>query len=639
MGGGPIQDWKALMLGVHTYWPSQRQQHGMPPELEQFLRGLLAQRPAGFASVGLSLGAQPAAAGAVPKLSDLSTGPGAAELSAPRAGPSPVSPGPAPPAQRERRFPRRPGAMAEAAAMLGGGEAEEGPGSAAARSGGLATTSAPQQHEDRVAKRVTHNVRRTDDVMDADATGDAPGVVCVEVTKGRRRVYRGRGDEAALGWEGFDMVDERVSQGNAARDFMSGYLLPQGFPDSVAPQYASYMGWRGCQYFFGGAMSVFTTRSLLGALGVGGRHAGEAAAAINWVMKDGAGRLGRFLFARWGRALDCELKQFRLAGDLLMEAAAALELVTAAAPRAFLPLACTANLAKNLAAVAASSTRAPIYRTFARQNNLADVTAKGESVANLADIVGTVFGIALARSSLPLVPTFCALSCGYLYASRKEVDSVELPYLNRARLNYTARHFMDNGEVPSIAEANAHEPLLPWGSSQRVVLGARVEEACVGPSHLASTLDTWRGRQYALSFRSDTGKVYVLLRETATTEHVLEAAFHAQYLLHRLDAAAAAWAETADITADPITGGSSSTKSTSKSGSKWDLGFGRRSKGSSDAAEAKLPVLLQETASKASAQFSEFARQADQAGWRLQMTMLNPRETRLRVRPLPGGEE
>lgn len=46
----------------------------------------------------------------------------------------------------------------------------------------------------------------------------------------------------------------------------------QGFPDSVGPQYAQYMAWRGVQYFFGGAMSVFTTKCLLGALGVAGRH-------------------------------------------------------------------------------------------------------------------------------------------------------------------------------------------------------------------------------------------------------------------------------------------------------------------------------------------------------------------------------
>ena len=60
-----------------------------------------------------------------------------------------------------------------------------------------------------------------------------------------------------------------------------------------------------------------------------------------------------------------------------MEAVAALELSTVLVPQAFLALACTANLAKNLAAVAASATRAPIYRTFARQNNMADITAKG----------------------------------------------------------------------------------------------------------------------------------------------------------------------------------------------------------------------------------------------------------------------
>ena len=91
----------------------------------------------------------------------------------------------------------------------------------------------------------------------------------------------------------------QVSGFKHAQQLLQSYLLPQGYPKSVALEYANYMAWRGCQYFFGGAISVFTTRSLLGALGVAGKRSGETAAAINWRVKDGAGRAGRFLFARW----------------------------------------------------------------------------------------------------------------------------------------------------------------------------------------------------------------------------------------------------------------------------------------------------------------------------------------------------
>ena len=96
------------------------------------------------------------------------------------------------------------------------------------------------------------------------------------------------------------------------------------------------------------------------------------------------------------------------------------------------------------------------------QNNLADVTAKSESVANLADIAGTFLGIALCRMNAPLVPTFCILSAGYLYASRQEIDAVVFSYLNRARLAYSAATFLRTGTVPGVAESNKREPLLPW---------------------------------------------------------------------------------------------------------------------------------------------------------------------------------
>eukprot|EP00775_Hariotina_reticulata_P010137 gene10137-10295_t len=166
-----------------------------------------------------------------------------------------------------------------------------------------------------------------------------PEAVCLETDAGgRQRVYcirRGVDSSSGKSWEGFDMTHQGRLLG-----LVRSYLLPQGFPDSVAPQYASYMGWRGVQYFFGGAMSVFTTKCLLTSLGVAGRHSAT--------LKSSG----------------------EVSGEVGVQNGAALELSTILAPHAFLPLACSANLAKNLAAVAASSTRAPIYRTFALQNNL-----------------------------------------------------------------------------------------------------------------------------------------------------------------------------------------------------------------------------------------------------------------------------
>lgn len=42
---------------------------------------------------------------------------------------------------------------------------------------------------------------------------------------------------------------------------------------------------------------------------------------------------------------------------------------------------------QNVAAVTSTSTRAPIYKAFARRENIGDVTAKGECISNIADLV------------------------------------------------------------------------------------------------------------------------------------------------------------------------------------------------------------------------------------------------------------
>lgn len=290
---------------------------------------------------------------------------------------------------------------------------------------------------------------------------------------------------------------------------------------------ARYMMWRSIQYFFGGAISVLTTRSLLTSLGVS-THVGETSAAINWVIKDGAGRMGRFMFARiGGRSLDDKAKQWRLLGDGLMFMGAVGELTTSLVPSMFLPLACGANVAKNMAVVAASATRAPIYRTFALQNNLADITAKGESIANLSDVIGTAFGILLTKSkNVSTLPAFAVLSIGYLIASRREVSSVELPYFNTSRLGLAVDEYLATGNVPIIRDVNAHEPMIPWNPkylrTTRVILGASVAEACDNAEDLQRALANTPGSSNSVLMYGNASrkskknrKVYVLFKSRA----------------------------------------------------------------------------------------------------------------------------
>lgn len=105
---------------------------------------------------------------------------------------------------------------------------------------------------------------------------DDGGAVAVESDSGRRRrVYRPRGGldpgkspgGAAASWEGFEITEERRSHRDHLRAIVAAYLLPNGFPESVAPQYAPYMAWRGVQYFFGELTYAWGRRVGVGGVG------------------------------------------------------------------------------------------------------------------------------------------------------------------------------------------------------------------------------------------------------------------------------------------------------------------------------------------------------------------------------------
>ncbi|KAG5144306.1 hypothetical protein JHK82_020001 [Glycine max] len=366
------------------------------------------------------------------------------------------------------------------------------------------------------------------------------GIICCEEMDGRRWKYLAESD----GFGGFkknSFLPVSLNS-NHPRDplhevlsFVTSYVVPEGFPDSVTPSYVPYMTWRALKHFFGGAMGVFTTQTLLSSVGVCRNRAAPGAVAINWILKDGAGRVGKMLFARQGKKFDYDLKQLRFTGDLLMELGAGVELATAAVPHLFLPLACAANVLKNVAAVTSTSTRTPIYKAFAKGENIGDVTAKGECVGNIADLLGTGLSILIAKRNPSLVTTFSLLSCGYILSSYREVKSVVLHTLNCGRFSVAVEHFLMTGQVPTLQEGNMNENIFsfPW-KDRPVVLGSRIKEAFQDPSAYVAIEPLFDRERYIVTFNPSKHKVYAVLKDQAKSDDILKAAFHAHVLFFSL---------------------------------------------------------------------------------------------------------
>lgn len=440
-------------------------------------------------------------------------------------------------------------------------------------------------------------------------------VVCWEVLDRKRYKYLAKQERRGTGTAHLLHTVEMQSSYNPLQEFIAfirSCVVPEGYPDSVTPSYAPYMQWRALKYFFGGAMGVFTTRSLLHSVGVSGKGATSSAVAVNWVLKDGAGRIGKMLFARQGKKFDCDLKQLRFTGDLLMEIGAGVELATMVAPHLFLPFACAANMAKNVAAVTSTSTRSHIYKAFAQGENIGDVTAKGECISNIADLLGTGLSICLSRQNPSMLATFAVLSVGYLFCSYQEVKSVVLNSLNKSRFAVAVESFLITGHVPSLKEGNLKETIfsVPWSQKRPVVLGARLKEAFQDWSDFLSVQRLFEKEKYIVTFNPLKGQAYALLREKASSDDVLRATFHAHLLLHVISTS-----KKVGVARQPI-------KSMKLDKLDSPTSYSMLS-------TADIEAGIAETCKHASPLFEIFRKQAEEQGWTMAESLLNPGNARL----------
>jgi hypothetical protein len=326
---------------------------------------------------------------------------------------------------------------------------------------------------------------------------------------------------------------------------------------------------------------VLSTQTLLLAVGVVGSSAtattaaagtsvtasaGVLAGALNWVLKDGVGQLGGVLFAsRQSRAFDAHPKQMRMLAAAALDAASFLEVLSPFVPSIFvLPVACVANVLKNVGYLTASASRAALHLSLSR-GSLGDVVAKAGSQSMAAGLLGTAVGIGLSVTVLhtphDFILAWCALSCVHQFGNYRSLQSVVIDHFNQPRLHLVLREQLDTGRILSPEQVCQRErifdSLLPRRFYQQLscddpsswlAVGSRLDQACPNPADLPRYLDACPEGAYLLTVTASKtttvsdaagsqpdfchATVHLVCFSSATGEDMIRGMYHAYLLRH-----------------------------------------------------------------------------------------------------------
>ncbi|XP_038718691.1 protein root UVB sensitive 4 [Tripterygium wilfordii] len=237
------------------------------------------------------------------------------------------------------------------------------------------------------------------------------------------------------------------------------FFIPKQVPDN----YMGYVKWKLLHRVFSSASQVLATQAMFQAIGIGYSQSLPSAAALNWVLKDGLGRLCRCVYtASLASAFDTNLKRVRFATSVLFSLSIGLELLTPAIPKYFLLLASVANIAKQISLACYLATASAVHRSFAIADNLGEVSAKAQIQSVCFDNLGLMLAALLNMlfksnqrllAGLPFIlyPIFSAVDLFGIYQGLKHVH---LQTLTKDRLEIILNTWIDLRYVPSPAEVS-----------------------------------------------------------------------------------------------------------------------------------------------------------------------------------------
>ncbi|KAK9165648.1 hypothetical protein Scep_000839 [Stephania cephalantha] len=302
-------------------------------------------------------------------------------------------------------------------------------------------------------------------------------------------VIRESGSISRYLWDGTDLHLVRVD-GDAANHWFDSHDCFHKFarfcgtklrnffvPRQVERNYLEYVKWKFFHRVSSSALQVLATQAMFRAMGFGYSHSLSSAAALNWVLKDGLGRLCRCIYtASLASAFDTNLKMVRFSTSVVFTLSIGIELLTPCFPQCFLLLATIANIAKQISLACYLATGSAVHRSFAIADNLGEVSAKSQIQTVCFDNLGLLLAALLnmlcknsqrLQAGLPFLvyPLFSAVDLFGIYQGLKHVH---LPTLTKDRIEIIIDAWIHLGFVPSPAEVSKEEGIgFQWKKGRK----------------------------------------------------------------------------------------------------------------------------------------------------------------------------
>ncbi|KAG5138727.1 hypothetical protein JHK82_023458 [Glycine max] len=213
------------------------------------------------------------------------------------------------------------------------------------------------------------------------------------------------------------------------------FFIPRG----VTGNYVEYVKWKLLHRVFSSALQVLATQAMFTAMGVGFSNSLPSAAALNWVLKDGLGRLSRCIYtASLASAFDTNLKS-------------------------------------------------AVHQSFAIGDNLGEISAKAQIQTVCFDILGLMLAALVnlwienhrrqqAGLHYFIYPFFAAMDLFGIYQGLK---TVHLQTLTKDRLEIILSTWIECGYVPSPAEVSEKEGINFLGVKGKSLWPIRI--GCLNP--------------------------------------------------------------------------------------------------------------------------------------------------------------